>query len=134
MAAVQPIAPLRSIGDSPLISGDLWVDIGLEELIQTMAPELGVGIAGAMREARTFVREQAKADDDWAQYAELIDVRFDPVDSTIEFILTGSEEENDAMMALELGSPQMDPKPVLRRSIIGAAQAMNKALEWSVEL
>lgn len=110
MAVSQP----TSSQDSGLISGDLWVDFGIEEFMDSFDNQYGDSLSSAAAEATIRLRRQAELDPDWAELASLLVVVPD-VDG-FNYVIDGSEEEQALGMALEFGGPGQEPRPLLRRA------------------
>lgn len=132
MAVSQPIlTPFSSTTDG-IVSGDPWVLVGGEFLVRDFSRDLQDRIEAAMRKLRSDIRKAAEVDVDWAPYADHIDVQF--ADEEIQFVLSGDEAALAQMEALEYGSPEVEPKPLLRKTILAALPGITRSLQIPVDL
>lgn len=110
VAVSQP----ASSKDSGFISGDLWIDAGIEQFMDTFDAEYTASLSHAAEIATSRLKRLAEMDADWAELAPVLAVVPD-IDG-LNYIIDGSEEEQARGMALEYGGPGQDPRPLLRRA------------------
>jgi len=73
---------------------------------------LAVAISTGLDEGRESLRKSIMDYPDWAPYQGKVEIEWH--DGGFEYILTGTDEENEAMKLLEYGTPDRAPQPVLR--------------------
>lgn len=110
VAVSQP----TSSKDSGFISGDLWIDAGIEYFMSSFDDQYTEAVQAAAAEATIRLRSAAAMDADWSELAPLLKVVPD-IDG-MNYIIDGTEEEQAQGMALEYGGPGQDPRPLLRRA------------------
>lgn len=132
MAVSQPATSLGSSVSAPIFSGDLAacsiVDdffSGLETLWPTVTSEAAEFATSALKDA-------AHNDVLWAKYEESVHVEYTP--DGFLYIITGTDQDLQAMRELEHGGPEVSPHPVIRTSAINHAAQISKHLKLTIPL
>jgi hypothetical protein len=122
MKASQPAASFGS--SKPFISGEFSTISASDEFSDTFIDVLMDHIDDLMVEATAEFQDEALSDSDWSVYASGLAVEADAGD--IRFYYSGAQE--DEVLALEFGTPEQPPSPLIR------ATAANKARDIAKEL
>ena len=127
MMASQPAMSLGS--STAFISGEPHALSGSDIFADTFIDTLVEHVDAGMAETQNELRETASGDPEWSMYAKGLFVEADSGD--IRYYYEGPDE--DAVLALEFGSMDQPPAPLIRSTAASSAAEISRDISQRME-
>lgn len=132
MAVSQPATSLGSSVSAPIFSGDLAACSIVDDFFSDLETLWPAATAEAAEFATSALKDAAHNDVLWAKYEESVHVEYTP--DGFLYLITGTDQDLQAMRELEHGGPEVSPHPVIRTSAINHAAQIGKHLKLTIPL
>lgn len=133
MAISQTKTTTGSGALTPILGGDLTVCAIVDSFLENFGSTWDSVTRQAAAYATSTLRDAARKDEAWSQYADDMRVKYVPNDGFI-YELTGTDKELQDMRELEHGGPSGSPHPIIRTTAISNAAQISKRLKLTIPL
>lgn len=117
MTSTLPQVNATSGSKYAFVKGDHFLAFeGLDDLIDAFGDTLASALDGMIQQVRTDIRDIAKQDIQWSEFAEIIDVEYR--DGDLYYVFDSDDPDVvQAALDLEYGGPNQSPNSLLRKYI-----------------
>lgn len=112
-------------GSAPILSGTPAVIGFAQAVVDRYEKFISQALDEIAAEEREYMRKQAESNEDWSQYADLIDVQYDHADRELKYSVNATGETLSKVQELEFGSPNASPRPLLRTRAAAQKEEFN---------
>lgn len=103
----------------------------LDDFSSEFDRDLSRALLQVLAHGRQQLREAARVDPLWAQYEDLLDIKF--VNGGFEYVITGSQDQVKATLGLEYGTGEESPHSLLRKMALRQEHELSKLLTQKLQ-